>query len=157
MAARLGFDARSVESSVVPHLIGRVLYDFSVSMAAGDESGIAGSWRGYEIEVTDFAAAVWAGAKARLQELFEPDVDIRIWVRVTDCPFCGTGVPVVSNARLSGEAALNVIPEPGPAARGGFPRLACCTRNFPISQAPSPRGLAPARAATTASASRAMT
>jgi hypothetical protein len=131
MAARLGFEARSVELSVVPHLIGRVLYDFPVSIAAADERRIAGCWRGYVAEVADFADAVWRGAKDRLQGLFEPDVDIRIWVRVTDCPFCGNPVPVVSNARLSGEAALSIIPEPSPAGGSRFPRFGLLRTEFP--------------------------
>ena len=131
VAARLGFHALSLELSIVPHLIGQVLYDFPVSMAAADEHGTAGSWRGYLSEVGDFADAVWRGAKDRLKELFEEDVDIRVWVRVTDCPFCGTPVPLVSNARLSGEAALNIIPDPSPVDGSRFPRFGLLRTEFP--------------------------
>ena len=131
MAARLGFDALSLELSDIPHLIGKVLYDFPVSMAAADGRGIAGYWRGYATEVRDFADAVWRGAKERLKELFEEDVDIRVWVRFTECPFCGTQVPVVSNARLSGEAALNIIPDPSTAGGSKFPRFGLLRTEFP--------------------------
>jgi hypothetical protein len=131
MAARLGFDALSLELSEIPHLIGKVLYDFPVSMAAADGRGINGSWRGYVTEVGDFAEAVWRGAKERLKELFEEDVDIRVWVRFTECPFCGTQVPLVSNARLSGEAALNIIPNPGTTSGSRFPRFGLLRTEFP--------------------------
>jgi hypothetical protein len=141
MAARLGFDALSLELSIVPHLIGQVLYDFPVSMATPDERGAAGSWRGYVSEVGDFADAVWRGAKDRLKELFEEDVDIRIWVRVTDCPFCGTPVPLISNARLSGEAALNIIPDLSPVGSSRFPRFGLLRTEFPDLRGTFAKGL----------------
>jgi hypothetical protein len=131
MAARLGFDALSLELSIVPHLISQVLYDFPVSMAAADERGIAGCWRGYITEVGDFADGVWRGAKDRLKDLFEEEVDIRVWVRVTDCPFCGTPVPLISHARLSGEAALNIIPDPSPVGGSRFPRFGLLRTEYP--------------------------
>jgi hypothetical protein len=131
MAARLGFDALSVELSIVPHLISRVLYDFPVSMAAADERGMADSWRGYVSEVGEFADVVWRGAKDRLKELFEEDVDIRVWVRIVECPFCGNQVPLVSNARLSGEAALNIVPDPRAGAGSGFPRFGLLRTEYP--------------------------
>jgi hypothetical protein len=133
MAARLGFDALSVESSIVPHLVNQVLHDFAVSMAAAagvDEEG-AGSWRGFATEVEDFADAVWRGAKERLKCLFEDDVDIRVWVRITDCPFCGRQVPLLSNARLSRNAALNVCPDPGLDGEIRFPRFGLLKTAFP--------------------------
>jgi hypothetical protein len=131
MAARLGFDALSLELSDIPHLTSKVLYDFPVSMGGADEHRGVGSWQGYAAEVTDFANAVWCGAKQRLNELFEEDVEVRIWVRFTDCPFCGTSVPMISNARLSGEAALNIIPDPRGAADGRPPRFGLLRTEFP--------------------------
>jgi len=131
IAARLGYDAVSLELSIVPHLIGRVLHDYAVSMAAADGRGIAGSWRGYATEVAVFADAVWRGAKDRLKELFEEDVDIRVWARITECPFCGTQVPLISNARLSGKAALNIISEPGAPGGGRFPKFGLLHTEFP--------------------------
>jgi len=131
MAARLGFDALSLEFSNIPHLIGKVLYDFAVSMGAADGRGITGSWQGYVAEVGGFADAVWRGAKERLKELFEEDVDIRVWVRFTDCPFCGTPVPMVSNARLSDKVALNIIPDPGITSDSGSPCFGLLHTEFP--------------------------
>jgi hypothetical protein len=52
-------------------------------------------------------------------------------VRFTECPFCGTPVPVISNARLSGEAALNIIPDPRSAASGRSPRFSLLRTEFP--------------------------
>jgi hypothetical protein len=60
MAARLGFDALSLELSIVPHLIDRVLHDFAVSLVKGSSSAAsagaehARSWRGFATEVADF-------------------------------------------------------------------------------------------------------
>jgi hypothetical protein len=141
MAARLGFEALSLELSIIPHLMSRVLYDFPVSMAAADERGGAGSWRGYAAEVKYFAEAVWQGAKERLKELFEEDVDVRIWVRVTECPFCGTQVPLVSNARLSDETALNIVPDPGTAGASRFPRFSLVHTEFPDLRGTFTKGL----------------
>jgi len=141
MAARLGFDALSLELSIIPHLIGRVLYDFPVSVATADGRGITGSWRGYITEVGDFADAVWRGAKERLKELFEEDVDIRVWVRVTECPFCATQVPLVSNARLSSEAALNIIPDASTASGSRFPRFGLLRTEFPDLRGTFAKGL----------------
>ncbi len=141
MAARLGFDALSLELSTVPHLIGQVLYDFPVSMSAADGLGTACSWRGYVTEVRDFADAVWRGAKDRLKELFEEDVDIRVWVRVIECPFCGTQVPLISNARLSGDAALNIIPDTRTAGGSGFPRFGLLRTEFPDLRGTFAKGL----------------
>lgn len=141
MAARLGFDALSLELSIIPHLISQVLYDFPVSMAAADGRGIAGSWRGYVTEVEDFADAVWRGAKERLKELFEEDVDIRVWVRVTECPFCGTQVPLVSNARLADDAALNVVPDPSTTGGSRSPRFGLLRTEFPDLRGTFAKGL----------------
>jgi adenine-specific DNA methylase len=78
MASRLGFDAVSVELSVVPHLIDRVLHEFAVSLAkpAAPTKGTSGkeyrtAWRGFAAELEDFANAVWRGARERLNVLFE--------------------------------------------------------------------------------------
>ena len=131
MAARLGFDALSLEQANILHLISRVLYDFPVSMAAADGRGTADSWRGYVTEVGDFADAVWRGAKDRLKELFEENVDIRVWARITGCPFCKTQVPVISNARLSDETALNIVLDPGATSGSGFPRFGLLHTEFP--------------------------
>ena len=141
MAARLGFDALSLELSDIPYLICRVLYDFPVSMAAADERAIAGSWQGYATEVGDFADAVWRGAKERLKELFEEDVDIRVWVRFTDCPFCGTQVPLISNARLSDDIALNIIPDPSATDDSRFPRFGLLHTEFPDLRGTLAKGL----------------
>jgi hypothetical protein len=130
-AARLGFDALSLELSNIPHLIGKVLYDFPRSMGAADARGGVGCWRGYATEVKEFADAVWRGAKALLNELFEDDVDIRIWARFTHCPFCGAAVPVVPNARLSGDAALNIMPDPSGANGNRYPRFGLLHTEFP--------------------------
>lgn len=132
MAARLGFDACSVELSIVPYLIDRVLHEFAVSMAAAS-AGQEGpdSWRGLTAEVENFADAVWRGAKERLNELFEEDVDIRVWVRIIGCKICGRPVPVLSNARLSRDAALNVAPDPGLGDDGEFPRFSLLRTDFP--------------------------
>lgn len=131
MATRLGFDALSLELSNIPHLIGRVLYDFPISTGPAGGRGIAGCWRGYATEVAEFADAVWRGAKERLKDLFEQDVDIRVWVRFTDCPFCGNKVPVISNARLSGAAALNIVPDPSNAGGSRSPRFGLLHTEFP--------------------------
>lgn len=131
MAARLGFDALSLELSDIPHLISRVLYDFPVSMAAANERGSAGYWRGYAAEVQDFADAVWRGAKERLKELFDEDVDIRVWVRFMECPFCGIHVPLVSNTRLSDDAALNIVPDPDTTRGSSHPRFGLLRTEFP--------------------------
>jgi len=133
MAARLGFDALSVELSIVPHLIDRVLHDFAVSMAsaASADEERAGAWRGLVTEVAGFADAVWRGAKERLKELFEEDVNIRVWVRIIACPFCGRQVPLLSNARLSGNTALNVSPDPGLNGEREFPRFRLLRAEFP--------------------------
>jgi len=131
MAARLGFDARCVELSIVPHLISQVLYEFPVSMAVADDKGIDGGWRGYITEVREFADAVWQGAKDRLKELFEEDVDIRIWARLTECPFCGNPVPPIFNARLPGGAALNIIPDRTVPDGSRFPRFGLLRTEYP--------------------------
>jgi len=141
MAARLGFNAVCVESSVVPHLISQVLYDFPVSTAAADERGVAGCWRGYTAEVREFADAVWQGAKDRLKELFEEEVDIRLWVRFMDCPFCGTPVPLISNARLSGGTALNIVPDPSPPGASRFPRFSLLRTEYPDLRGTFAKGL----------------
>lgn len=140
MAARLGFEVMSLELSDIPHFISKVLHDFPVSMAASDEGGIGNTWRGYVTEVGDFADAVWRGAKERLKELFEEDVDIRVWVRYTECPFCGTQVPLISNARLSGEAALNIIPE-RTAGGSKLPRFGLLRTEFPDLRGTFAKGL----------------
>jgi hypothetical protein len=132
MAARFGFDACSVELSIVPHLIDRLLHEFAVSMAAAsvDTEG-PDSWRGLAAEVESFADAVWSGAKERLNELFEEDVDFRVWVRIIGCKICGEPVPVLSNARLSLDVALNVAPDPGSGGEGEFPRFSLLRTDFP--------------------------
>jgi len=136
-AARLGFDALSVEVSIVPHLIDRVLHDFAVSMAdhsdmaAGVGEKHASAWRGLVAEVEDFANAVWRGTKERLKELFEEDVDTRLWVRITACPFCGRQVPLLSNARLSRDTALDISPDLRPGNDSEFPRFGLLRREFP--------------------------
>jgi uncharacterized protein YbaR (Trm112 family) len=117
MAARLGFNAVSVEFSIVPHLIDRVLHEFAVSLAeatnpgAGAGRGRTGGWRGFATEVEDFANAVWRGAKQRLGALFEENVDVRLWLRIVACPSCKQQLPILSNVRLSRETALNVTPD----------------------------------------------
>ena len=136
MAARLGFNAISVELSIVPHLIDRVLHDFAVSLAKDSSSnpyvseGAGNGWRGFAREVEDFAEAVWRGAKERLNEVFEEDVDIRVWVRIVPCPSCGRQVPVLSNVRLSRDTAMNVSPDPGPGDQGEFPRFGLLRTEF---------------------------
>jgi hypothetical protein len=147
VAARLGFDALSVELSVVPHLIDRVLHEFAVSLAAG--SGFTGSaderagsaWRGFATEVADFAEAVWRGAKQRLNELFEDDVEVRLWLRLVRCPSCGRRVPVLANARLSGDTALDVRPDPGFSSDGEFPRFRLLRTEFPDRKGTFSRGV----------------
>jgi hypothetical protein len=144
MAARLGFNALSVEVSIVPHLIDRVLYDFAVSLAAGsvgstDEERID-SWRGLVTEVEDFANAVWRGAKQRLKELFEEDVDVRLWLRLARCPNCGRRVPVLANARLSRDTALNLTPDPV-GSESEFPRFGLLRTEFPDRKGTFSRGI----------------
>jgi len=147
MSARLGFDALSVELSIVPHLINRVLHDFAISMAkpsssvTNDGPESARPWRGFAAEVDDFANAVWRGAKARLKELFEEDVDTRIWVRIFPCPSCGRQVPVLSNVRLSRDTALNISPDPGPSREGAFPRFGLLSTEFPDRKGTFARGV----------------
>ena len=141
MAARFGFDARCVELSIVPHLISQVLYDFPVSMAAADDRGVTGCWRGYVTEVSEFADAVWQGTKDRLKELFEEEVDIRVWVRFMECPSCGTPVPLISNARLSGGTALNIVPDPSPPGGSGFPRFSLLRTEYPDLRGTFAKGL----------------
>jgi hypothetical protein len=132
MAARLGFDSCSVELSIVPHLLDQVLHEFAVSMAAAsaDTEG-PDSWRGLAAEVESFADAVWRGAKERLNGLFEEHVDIRVWVRVIGCKICGKPVPVLSNARLSRDVALNVAPDSRLGDDREFPRFSLLRTDFP--------------------------
>jgi adenine-specific DNA methylase len=138
MASRLGFDALSVELSIVPHLIDRVLHDFSVSLAKGSSSSLSAdqgqisSWRGFVTEVEEFANAVWSGAKERLKELFEEDVDIRLWLRIAACPSCERRVPVLSNVRLSRDTALNVSPGPAHSGESQFPRFGLLRTEFDL-------------------------
>ncbi len=133
MAARLGFDAVSVELSTVPHLVNRVLHEFAVSMAAPSvaEGESAGIWRGLATEVEDFADAVWRGAKERLKGLFEEDVDIRLWVRIIACPFCGRQVPLLSSARLSPNTALSIPRDAGSSEDNEVPRFGLLRTDFP--------------------------
>jgi hypothetical protein len=146
MAARLGFDAISVELSIVPHLIDRVLHDFAVSMAKDSRSAEPASrerlsgWRGYATEVEHFANAVWCGAKERLQELFEEDVDVRLWVRIVPCPSCGNQMPVLSNVRLSGDTALNVSLDARPGRESDFPQFGLRRTEFPDRKGTYTRG-----------------
>jgi len=146
MAARLGFDAISVELSIVPHLIDRVLHDFAVSMAKDSRSAgpavgeCLSGWRGYATEVEDFANAVWRGAKERLQDLFEEDVYFRLWVRIAPCPSCGSQVPVLSNVRLSHDTALNVSLDPGPGRKSEFPHFGLLRTEFPDRKGTYTRG-----------------
>ena len=130
IAARLGFDAVSVELSIVPHLIDQVLHDFAVSMAkpstpvtSAPGGKHASAWRGLVTEVEDFANAVWCDAKDRLKDLFEEDVDIRLWVRIVACPSCGGHVPLLPNARLSPDTVLNVSLDRGLSSDSEFPRF----------------------------------
>lgn len=147
MAARLGFDALSVELSIVPHLIDRVLHDFAVSLAEG--TGSAGSaaeehstpWRGFGREVEDFANAVWHGAKQRLRELFEDDVEVRFWVRLVRCPSCGRRIPALANVRLSSDTALNITPDPGLSSESEFPRFGLLRTEFPDRKGTFSRGI----------------
>jgi len=125
VAARLGFDALSVELSIVPHLIDRVLHDWAISLREGTRAGEAleDGWRGFAAEVEDFANKVWDGARERLGELLEEDLDIRLWVRVVRCPNCGRSFPPVSNAGLSRDAFLKVSPESGNSDENEIPRF----------------------------------
>jgi hypothetical protein len=147
MAARLGFDALSVELSIVPHLIDRVLHDFAVSLAKGSSSVTSAdedridSWRGFVTEVEDFANAVWRGAKQRLKELFEDDVDFRLWLRLVPCPSCRRKVPVLSNVRLSRDTALNVTPDQGLGSESEFPRFGLLRTDFPDRKGTFSRGV----------------
>ena len=136
MAARLGFYAMSVELSIVPHLIDRVLHDFAVSLAKDSSSaprvsGEAGDgWRGFAREVEDFAEAVWRNAKERLKEVFEEDVDIRVWIRIVPCPSCSRQVPVLSNVRLSRDTAVTVSPDPCLDDDNEYPRFGLSQADF---------------------------
>ena len=147
MAARLGFEALSVELSIVPHLINRVLHDFAVSLAKGADSatGRGGdrtcAWRGYVTEVEDFASAVWRGAKERLKELFEEDVDIRLWLRIVSCPSCGRQVPILSNMRLSGDTALRISPDTGLNGESNSSRFGLLRTEFPDRKGTFARGI----------------
>jgi hypothetical protein len=146
MAARLGFEALSVELSIVPHLIDRVLHDFAASLAGRPDSAEiadderATAWRGLTTEVEDFANAVWRGAKQRLKELFEDDVEVRLWARLVRCPSCGRRIPVLANARLSGDTALNVTPDAGPGGEIEFPRFGLLRTDFPDRKGTFSRG-----------------
>ena len=151
-AARLGFDALSVEPSIVPHLINRVLHDFAISMAKPSGSAMrsgterVSAWRGFATEVEDFANAVWRGAKERLNDLFEADVDIRLWVRIIPCPSCGRQVPVLSNVRLSRDTALNVSGDPRLNDESDFPRFGLLRTEFPDRKGTYSRGVCRCRA-----------
>lgn len=146
-AARLGLRALSVESSIVPHLINKVLHDYAISMAkpslpvtnANTEG--SGAWRGFATEVEDFANAVWRGAKNRLKGLFEEDVDIRLWVRIVPCLSCGAQVPVLSNVRLSRDIALDVSPDSGFERASVFPRFGLLRTEFPDRKGTFARGI----------------
>ena len=143
VAARLGFETLSVESSIVPHLIDRVLHDFAISMAkqSSPRQNTEIEWRGYAAEVDDFATAVWRGAKDRLKELFEEDVDIRLWARIVPCPSCATQIPVLSNARLSRDTALNISPDPDLGRKSAFPRFGLLQTEFPDRKGTFARGI----------------
>jgi hypothetical protein len=147
MAARLGFDAVSVELSVVPHLIDRVLHEFAVSMAkpstpvtSAPSKGHSNSWRGFVTEIDNFANRVWCGAKERLKELFEEDVNIRLWVRMVMCPSCGRQVPLFSHARLSPGTTLEVRPDFGN-NEGEFPRFNLVQKGLPNLKGTLVRGI----------------
>lgn len=137
MAARLGFDALSIELSVVPHLINRVLHEFAVSLAkdvssaTGTSGDPANDWRGFVTEVEDFANAVWLGTKERLKGLFEEDVDIRLWLRVATCLSCERQIPVLSNLRLSRDTALRISLESNFDNESTFPRFGLLRTEFP--------------------------
>ncbi len=145
MAARLGFAALSVELSIVPHLIDRVLHDFAVSLAAGSARSAdeepPDAWRGFVTEVEDFANAVWRGVKPRLGELFEEDVHARIWLRLARCPNCGRRVPVLANARLSRDTALDLTLDPAVGSAGEFPRFGLLRTEFPDRKGTFSRGI----------------
>jgi hypothetical protein len=147
MAARLGFDTLSAERSIVPHLINQVLHDFAISMAGPSSPGKntstedVNAWRGFAAEVEAFADAVWRGAKERLKDLFEEDIDIRIWVRIVPCPSCRRQVPVLSNARLSRDTALNASPDPGSGGGSAFPRFGLLRTEFPDRKGTYARGV----------------
>jgi hypothetical protein len=145
MAVRLGFDALSVEVSIVPHLIDRVLYDFAVSLAESSPRGAdndrTNPWRGFVTEVEAFANAVWRGAKQRLKELLEEDVDVRLWLRLARCPNCGRRVPVLANARLSGDIALNLTSDSALVSEGEYPRFDLLRTEFPDRKGTFSRGI----------------
>jgi hypothetical protein len=147
MAARLGFDALSIELSVVPHLINRVLHEFAVSLAkdASSATGTSGNpandWRGFVTEVEEFANAVWLGAKERLKELFEEDVDVRLWLRVATCPSCRRQIPVLSNLRLSRDTVLRFCLESNLGNENGFPRFGLLRTEFPDRKGTFERGV----------------
>ena len=147
VAARLGFDALSLELSIVPHLIDRVLHDFAISIAKSSSSALSSgtervsAWRGFATEVEDFANAVWRGAKERLNDLFEDDVDIRLWVRIIPCPSCGRQIPVLSNIRLSRDTALNIFGDPGLNGESDFPRFGLLETEFPDRKGTYSRGV----------------
>jgi hypothetical protein len=127
-----GFGVTSVELSIVPHLISRVLHDFAVLMSESSSlSPGQNAWRGFADEVERFANAVWLRAKEHLGELFEEDVDVRLWVRVGTCPSCASQIPLLSNARLARDIALNVSPGVEPVADAGFPRFGLIRSGFP--------------------------
>lgn len=142
VAARLGFDVMSVELSIVPHLISRVLHEFSVSMSkpTGLSSG-ENTWRGFADEVERLANAVWLRARDHLGGLFEEDVNVRLWVRIGKCPSCAAQIPLLSNARLARDTALNVSPVVEPAAEAGFPRFYLIRTQFPDIKGTLTRGI----------------
>ena len=139
-----------LNSTIVPHLIDRVLHDFAVSVAKpsipyrsmqGDES--LSSWRGFVTEVEDFANAVWRGAKGHLKGLFEEDVNIRLWVRIATCPSpsCGRHVPLISNAKLSSTTALKISPDLEPSGERELPRFGLQQTGLPGLGATLVRGI----------------
>lgn len=144
-AVALGFDTLAVEISIVPHLIDRVLHELPMtlthpSVAASDvaDGRHLSTWRGLAAEIEDFADAVWRGAKARLKQLFEDEIDIRIWVRMATCPLCGASVPLISNPRIGSDTILDVSPDSGKG--GGPPRFALLRTGSPNAAAAMPRG-----------------
>ena len=149
VASRLGFNAVSIEVSIVPHLINRVLHDFAVSLAkplssvaSASHEEYAGAWRGFVAEVEAFADAVWRRAKERLKGLFEDDVNIRLWVRIGRCPSCARQIPFLSNARLSANTALKVSPDLELSSENdGLPQFGLIQTDFPNFKGTLARGI----------------
>jgi hypothetical protein len=69
------------------------------------------------------------------------DVNIRLWVRIVKCPSCERQVPLFSNARLSPDTALNILPDLGTDRKSKLPRFDLVQTRYPDLKGTLVRGI----------------